>query len=65
MAELGKLIGGVIAGVVTALADGLGKGDWSVLDRPVRELLSPELKAKAALARAEAGAAAKLGPRPA
>lgn len=58
---------GLVIEIVSALARVIGTalaaGDWSVLDRPVADILPAQLQVSLARARAEAEAVAKLGPR--
>lgn len=58
--EWAVLIIKVVAALGTEIAKALGKGDWSVLDRPVKDILPDDLKITLARKRAEAEAAAKF-----
>jgi hypothetical protein len=59
--ELATLILSMVLEIGKAIGAALKGGDWSVLDRPVKELLPDELAVTVARKRAEAEAEAKFG----
>lgn len=59
MEILFQVVGAIGAEIFKAVT----KGDWSVFDKPVRELVPDELATTLAKKRAEIEAAMKFGPR--
>lgn len=63
--EWAQLIVEVLTALGREIAKALKAGDWSVLDKPIKEILPTKLRVTLERKRAEAAAAAKFGPRPA
>lgn len=59
--ELATLILKMVLALGQAVAEAFDRGDWSILDRPVKDLLPLELKVSLARKRAELEAKAKFG----
>lgn len=59
--DLSWRVGSAVAGAVMS---GISRGDLSVLDSRISDLLAGELRTTLALRAADAAAAAKLGPLP-
>jgi hypothetical protein len=61
--EIATLVLAIVAALAQAFSTAMSKGDWSVFDKPVRELLPRPLKTTLAKSRAKAEAEAKFGPK--